>query len=376
MVPEDVEDLTQAELSELANSVGMDDQLQQLSKEEISEGRQEMVIDIEASPPHELADIVAGSRTPETMSYGSGEASGVASPNRHGGERCWASLFDHDCLRLSEGGGEKLIDKFCSVCRATGVRVAAKRVRALSPEQYERFANSRKEGFWTEGSSGTPRFRVVNHTKECQGSWLVLFEKEPVGVPVNWAPMPPEWLESPEHMRLWLSKSTMVPRQPRQKLKRKGSSAGAHAPVPPPLRPLSAPPPMSSPLGPQPHHEPHLTPLLDELLLGNSAHGVQEVEADFVRQYRAAHDAVRGLIEARLARTELPLATEQREALLEQLHLSSAHTLLMSPAPRPASPGRPLLRPASPGRPPPRAAPRAGSRPAPGRPVGIPLASF
>ena len=332
MVPEDVEDLTQAELSELANSVGMDDQLQQLSKEEISEGRQEMVIDIEASPPHELADIVAGSRTPETMSYGSGEASGVASPNRHGGERCWASLFDHDCLRLSEGGGEKLIDKFCSVCRATGVRVAAKRVRALSPEQYERFANSRKEGFWTEGSSGTPRFRVVNHTKECQGSWLVLFEKEPVGVPVNWAPMPPEWLESPEHMRLWLSKSTMVPRQPRQKLKRKFPSSSVsshdHLPVPPPLRPLSGQPLMTQPLmitllpmEQQPHEQPHLTPLLDELLLGDArssqrGDGARDIGPDaFVRQYRAAHDVMRGLIEARLARVDLPLAREQLAAL-------------------------------------------------------------
>ena len=200
-------DLTQAELSELAKSVGTDDIF---GPEEISEGRQEMVTDIEASPPHELADIVAGSRTPETLSYESSRGSGGASPNRSG-ERCWASMLDHDCLRCSEGSGEKLIDKFCSVCRTTGVRVAAERVRALLPEQYDRFANSRKEGFWTEGSGATPRFRVVNHTKECTGAWLVLFEKEPVGVPVNWAPIPPDWLESEGYMRLWLSKSTMVP---------------------------------------------------------------------------------------------------------------------------------------------------------------------
>ena len=80
-------DLTQAELSELAKSVGTDDIF---GPEEISEGRQEMVTDIEASPPHELADIVAGSRTPETLSYESSRGSGGASPNRSG-ERC----FDH-----------------------------------------------------------------------------------------------------------------------------------------------------------------------------------------------------------------------------------------------------------------------------------------
>ena len=66
-----------------------------------------------------------------------------------------------------------------------------------------------------------------------------------------------------------------MPRQPRQKLKRKGAAAEhpPHAaPVPPPLRVAIA-LPMSSPLGPQPH----LTPLLDmsELLMGDSAHGAQ-----------------------------------------------------------------------------------------------------
>ena len=54
-------DLTQAELSELTKSLGTDDIF---GGEEISEGRQEIVTDIEASPPHEIAEIVAGSRRP------------------------------------------------------------------------------------------------------------------------------------------------------------------------------------------------------------------------------------------------------------------------------------------------------------------------
>ena len=80
-----------------------------------------------------------------------------------------------------------------------------------------------------------------------------------------------------------------------------------------------------------------------------------------MRQYRAAHDVVRGLIEARLMRTELPLAAEQREALTEQLQLSSAASRdtqvrphrrppaaspAASPPPPPAAAGRP---PAGPG---------------------------
>ena len=65
-----------------------------------------------------------------------------------------------------------------------------------------------------------------------------------------------------------------------------------------------------------------------------------------MRQYRAAHEVVRGLIEARLRRAELPLAEEQRDALNEQLQLSSAASQGPSrpplpPAP-PAAPGRAL----------------------------------
>lgn len=169
----------------------------------------------------------------------------------HIGDRCcWANVFDRDCLRVSESSGEKLIDRFCSVCRTNGVRVAVKRVRALRPQQYERFVNSRKHGFWTSGNGATPRFRVVNNTKECMGVWLVLFEDEPVGISINWAPMPPNWLEGTEHIRLWLSKSTMVPYQPR-KLKRNSASRGSpYTPVllPPPLCAINSPPAVSSSL--------------------------------------------------------------------------------------------------------------------------------
>ncbi len=359
----DMDDLSQGELSELARSVAMEDQL-----------RQEVVQEL--PPPvlddqQEFTNLVAGCTTPETMSY----ESGGMSPTRPG-ERCWANLLGHECHRDSQSTGEKLIDKFCSVCRATGVCTAAARVRALRPEQREHFANSRKEGFWTEGGAGTPRFRVVNHTKECSGPWLVLFETDPSGLPVEWLELPPDWLETPTHVRLWLSKSTMVPRQPRQKLKRArtgGAPAGAGgvAPIPPPALRVGGGGGLgsgsASSTGSPEYVGAALVPqsqlLLQELMGGSApeaapgtAEYAAELEADFVRQYRAAHDVVRGLIEARLARTELPLvrprlepqacgsaptlltltrsgphtasqAAEQREALTEQLRLSSAVVL-------------------------------------------------
>ena len=379
-----------------------------------------------------------------------------------GEQECWGSLFDHECGGMG-GNGEKLIDKFCSVCRTTGLLVAAKRVRALLPEQYERFANSKKGGFWTDGGSGPgamPRFRVANHTKECTGAWLVLFEKEPVGVPIKWAPMPPDWYESTAsapartYIRLWLYKGTMMPRQPRQK--RKGctqggptvnelyasctseaalspppalaaaipvlssrqleidrllarrelqvavafqpaplgasmpsgssgsfgsdsdSGSGAYsggggavdidAAAPPPVTVAISGPPSSTGAAPtgsgrnvdrvgtslapvitppsagSSNNLPVAVPLGDVLgevlgdVLGDArsaqeqeqadrhrrARSAQEAEADFVRQYRAAHDIMRVLIETRLAKTEAPLVDAQREALTAQLRLSAA----------------------------------------------------
>ena len=145
------------------------------------------------------------------------------------------------------------------------------------------------------------------------------------GVPIEWGPMPPEWYEGTAHIRLWLSKGTMMPRQPRQKLKRKRESQSSFS------SDATAPSAPSTPVLarrvlavlPQPQPQPGLP---EELPLGDA--GTQEVEAAFVRQYRAMHDAMRSLIEARLARAEPPLVDKQREALAEQLRLSSASMLL------------------------------------------------
>ena len=337
----------------LPQTVSIDCKPVRTHQDDASEGKPEAV--------QELVDSRNSPPTSENMSFGSREASPrtppVAEPRTPppaeplslpGAEpitlplaepcesKCWGSLFDHHCQGAG-CNGEKLIDKFCSVCRTTGLLVAAKRVRALLPEHYKRFANSRKEGFWTEGSGATPRFRVVNQTKECTGAWLVLFENEPVGVPVDWVPMPPDWHESTAYIRLWLSKGTMVPRQPRPKLKRKSSSFSSDAgPFPPPvLAAAPSTPVLARRVQPQPKPKPKPKPNLpDELLLGDASAQEAEadleadLEADFVRHYRAMHDAMRALIEARLARAELPLVDEQREALAEQLRLSSASKLV------------------------------------------------
>ena len=85
-----------------------------------------------------------------------------------------------------------------------------------------------------------------------------------------------------------------------------------------------------------------------------------------MRQYRAAHDVVRGLIEARLMRTELPLAAEQREALTEQLQLSSAASrdTQVRPHRRPPA-ASPAASPPPPPPPPPAAAGRPPAGPGP-----------
>ena len=65
-----------------------------------------------------------------------------------------------------------------------------------------------------------------------------------------------------------------------------------------------------------------------------------------MRQYCVAHDVVRRLVEARFARTDLPLEDEQREALAEQLQVSTASSPEQSPAmPRPPPPGHPSAAP-------------------------------
>ena len=74
-----------------------------------------------------------------------------------------------------------------------------------------------------------------------------------------------------------------------------------------------------------------------------------------MRQYCVAHDVVRRLVEARFARTDLPLEDEQREALAEQLQVSTASSPEQSPAiprppprpPSPAAPRPPLGRPSA-----------------------------
>ena len=150
----------------------------------------------ESNTVQKLADLRNSPSTSENISCGSREASPRTLPPAErrtpaavelclplaaearapaatdsGESKCCGSLFDHhQCQGTTGGSGEKLIDKFCSACRTTGLLVTAERVRALLPEHYERFANSRRGGFWTEGGEdgSTPRFRVVNQTKECR----------------------------------------------------------------------------------------------------------------------------------------------------------------------------------------------------------------
>ena len=69
-----------------------------------------------------------------------------------------------------------------------------------------------------------------------------------------------------------------------------------------------------------------------------------------MRQYCVAHDVIRRLVEARFARTDLPLEDEQHGALAKQLLVSTASSRGSKVRPCPGHP--PGHSPATPSRPP------------------------
>ena len=86
-------------------------------------------------------------------------------------------------------------NKFCPACREE-VRVPIERVRALTPELQPLFANNMRAGFWKcarEVGMGV-EFRTINGTRTCTGPQLVCFRDESSIPPLEYAPLPEEWV--------------------------------------------------------------------------------------------------------------------------------------------------------------------------------------
>mmetsp|Transcript_21287 Transcript_21287/g.63053 ORF Transcript_21287/g.63053 Transcript_21287/m.63053 type:complete len:619 (-) Transcript_21287:174-2030(-) len=138
---------------------------------------------------------------------------------------CWAVL-----LRGSEEGcdlsfrvvGSHLQEKFCSRCRANGVLIPRSKVRALPPQLCSAVSNGKSEGFWTDGaplSLAHGGYRLINHTQGCEGPRLIVLESSRDAAAeggLDWPMLPAAWVESGEHIRLWISRGTLVPRKPRK----------------------------------------------------------------------------------------------------------------------------------------------------------------
>ena len=66
-------------------------------------------------------------------------------------------------------------NKFCDQCRA-GFTIPAERVRALLPEDKDRFDNASASGVWKRSIGVAARYRLINQTLHCRGPKLLIFE--------------------------------------------------------------------------------------------------------------------------------------------------------------------------------------------------------
>jgi len=268
----------------------------------------EALANVDVDELQRFADFVA----PATQ-YSTSEATSCAqldgSGSSHSGspeqEACWAMLLGWECLGHTHGQGKLLAEKFCSKCRINGILVELSRVRALTPAHHSLFRNSTKAGFWTVAAdTNYPPYRVINHTSECSGPWLVVFKSGPSSADCNWAEVPPEWVENGNHVRLWLAKGTMTPlpsrkkHNPQKRSRAVSTQPGAASVVMRPQLPLS----------------------VDTIDF--QCRGGQEEEVD---RYIGQQKQLRALIEGWLAGGASPSPRVQQQLLLrEQLKLSTS----------------------------------------------------
>ena len=100
-------------------------------------------------------------------------------------------------------------NKFCDQCRA-GFTIPAERVRALLPEDKDRFDNASASGVWKRSIGVAARYRLINQTLHCRGPKLLIFEG-PAPTDHLWGELPATWVWPGGLVRLRTAYGTLVP---------------------------------------------------------------------------------------------------------------------------------------------------------------------
>ena len=132
-------------------------------------------------------------------------------------EECWGAqlqgLRPEVCGIMKDRNCRHFKSKFCEECR-WAMAVPVTHVRALTQAMGFALENRHSFGLWTTAPKrmGSFRFRIINNTKECRGSRLVVFERPPPD-DVPWAEVDPALVDDDGNVQLCVSKGTAVPIQ-------------------------------------------------------------------------------------------------------------------------------------------------------------------
>ena len=125
---------------------------------------------------------------------------------------CWGGIITGklgSCTHGFKPGTAHMKNKFCELCRA-GFSLPVERVRALLPEDADRFDNTSASGVWKRSIGMSSRYRLINQTLHCRGPKLLVFEgPSPNDHP--FAEMPPSWVCPNGMVRLRTAYGTLVP---------------------------------------------------------------------------------------------------------------------------------------------------------------------
>ena len=125
---------------------------------------------------------------------------------------CWGGVITGklgNCTVGFKPGTAHMKNKFCDQCRA-GFTIPAERVRALLPEDKDRFDNASASGVWKRSIGVAARYRLINQTLHCRGPKLLIFEG-PAPTDHLWGELPPTWVWPGGLVRLRTAYGTLVP---------------------------------------------------------------------------------------------------------------------------------------------------------------------